>query len=82
MLALWPMRLVALGTTSKRLGHIRHRWSDRQFHSQLGQTIIYSFLVVSIRHVDDLFSYVWAYVISCGILVFFYSLFSDYQGDQ
>ena len=39
------------------------------------KTLAYAFLIaLSIRHVRDLFTFVWAYVISCGILSFF-SLF-------
>lgn len=78
VLTLWPMRLVAiLGVLSCgsavfgiSLGATAHFILD-----SYSKTVIYAFLlVVSIRHVDDLFTYVWAYVISCGILVFF-SLF-------
>jgi len=40
-----------------------------------GKTLIYAFLLaISIRHVRDLYTFVWAYVVSCAILVFF-SLF-------
>jgi hypothetical protein len=78
VLTLWPMRMVAL------LGVLA--CGSAVFGISLGatanfildsysKTLIYAFLlVVSIRHVDDLFTYIWAYVISCGILVFF-SLF-------
>lgn len=35
------------------------------------KVLLYAFLlVVAIRHVGDLYTFVWAYVISCGILVF------------
>jgi O-antigen ligase len=36
------------------------------------KTLAYAFLIaVSIRHVRDLYTFVWAYVLSCGILSFF-----------
>ena len=36
------------------------------------KTLAYGFLIaVSIRHVRDLFTFLWAYVTSCGILAFF-----------
>src|SRR5206468_1329192 len=39
------------------------------------KTLAYTFLIaVSIRHVRDLYTFVWAYVIACGILAYF-SLF-------
>lgn len=35
------------------------------------KVLLYAFLlVVAVRHVGDLYTFVWAYVISCGILVF------------
>jgi O-antigen ligase len=35
------------------------------------KTLAYAFLIaVSIRHVRDLYTFVWAYVLSCGILAF------------
>ncbi len=78
VLALWPMRLVAL------LGVLA--CCSAVFGISLGRTasfildtyvkvLAYAFLLaVSIRYVRDLFTFVWAYVIGCGILAFF-SLF-------
>jgi hypothetical protein len=75
---LWPMRLVAtlavLACGSAVFGISLGATASFILNNYI-KTVIYAFLLVmSIRHVDDLFSYVWAYVISCGILVFF-SLF-------
>jgi O-antigen ligase len=78
VLSFWPMRLVAL------LGVLA--CCSAVFGISLGRTasfildtyikvLVYAFLLaVSIRNVRDLFTLVWAYVISCGILAFF-SLF-------
>jgi len=78
VLTLWPMRLVALlGVLScgSVVFGISLGASGKFVLDSYSKTLIYAFLlVVSIRYVDDLFTYVWAYVISCGILVFF-SLF-------
>jgi hypothetical protein len=78
VLGLWPMRLVAflmLLSCGSAVFGISLGATASFILNWYVKTIIYSFLlVVTIRHVDDLFSYVWAYVISCGILVFF-SLF-------
>jgi hypothetical protein len=78
VLTLWPMRLVAiLGVLScgSAVFGISLGATASFILDSYSKTVIYAFLlVVSIRHVDDLFTYVWAYVISCGILVFF-SLF-------
>jgi O-antigen ligase len=78
VLAFWPMRMVAL------LGLLA--CCSAVFGISLGRTasfildtyvkvIAYAFLLaVSIRQVRDLFTFVWAYVVSCGILAYF-SLF-------
>lgn len=78
VLQLWPMRLVAilgvLACCSAAFG-ISLGGSASFILSSYGKTLAYAFLLaVSIRHVRDLFTFVWAYVISCGILAFF-SLF-------
>jgi hypothetical protein len=71
----WPMRLVAvlgvLACCSAAFG-ISLGGSASFILSSYGKTLAYAFLIaVSIRHVRDLFTFVWAYVISCGILAFF-----------
>jgi O-antigen ligase len=78
VLQVWPMRLVAilgiLACCSAAFG-ISLGGSASFILSSYGKTLAYAFLLaVSIRHVRDLFTFVWAYVISCGILAFF-SLF-------
>ena len=78
VLALWPMRLVAilgvLACGSAVFG-ISLGATASFILDSYSKTLIYAFLVaVSIRHVRDLYTFVWAYVISCAILVFF-SLF-------
>jgi O-antigen ligase len=78
VLRLWPMRLVAilgiLACCSAAFG-ISLGGSASFILGSYGKTLAYAFLLaVSIRHVRDLFTFVWAYVISCGILAFF-SLF-------
>jgi O-antigen ligase len=78
MLQLWPMRLIAIlgvcacssAVFGISLGH-----TATFFLEWYLKTLIYAFLLaVSIRHVRDLYTFVWAYVLSCGILSFF-SLF-------
>ncbi|HEV7596322.1 MAG TPA: hypothetical protein VGO33_15095, partial [Gemmatimonadaceae bacterium] len=78
VLTLWPMRLVAivgvLACGSVVFGISLGASGKFMLDSYL-KTLMYAFLLVlSIRKADDLFMYVWGYVISCGILVFF-SLF-------
>jgi hypothetical protein len=78
VLRFWPMRLVtALGVlacASAAFG-ISLGGSASFILSSYAKTLAYAFLIaVSIRHVRDLFTFVWAYVLSCGILAFF-SLF-------
>jgi O-antigen ligase len=75
VLRLWPMRLVAalgvLACCSTAFG-ISLGGSASFILNTYGKTLAYAFLIaVSIRHVRDLFTFVWAYVISCGILCFF-----------
>jgi len=78
VLKLWPMRLVAVlgilaccsAVFGISLGH-----TATFFLEWYVKTLVYAFLLaVSIRHVRDLYTFVWAYVLSCGILSFF-SLF-------
>jgi len=74
----WPMRLVLilgiLACCSAAFGISLGR-SAGFFLDSYAKTLAYAFLIaVSIRHVRDLYTFVWAYVISCGILAFF-SLF-------
>lgn len=78
VLELWPMRLVAilgvLACCSAAFG-ISLGGSASFILGSYSKTLAYAFLLaVSIRHARDLFTFVWAYVISCGILAFF-SLF-------
>jgi hypothetical protein len=75
VLRLWPMRLVAalgvLACASAAFG-ISLGGSASFILSSYVKTLAYAFLIaVSIRHVRDLFTFVWAYVISCGILAYF-----------
>jgi O-antigen ligase len=77
-LRLWPMRLVAalaiLACGSAVFG-ISLGGSASFILGSYVKTLGYAFLIaVSIRHVRDLYTFVWAYVVSCGILAFF-SLF-------
>ena len=78
VLTLWPMRLVALlgvlacgsAVFGISLGAAAHFILDSYV-----KTLVYAFLIaMSIRSVHDLYTLVWAYVISCSILVYF-SLF-------
>lgn len=71
----WPMRLVAalgvLACFSAAFG-ISLGGSAKFILDSYVKTLAYAFLIaVSIRHVRDLYTFVWAYVISCGILSFF-----------
>lgn len=75
VLRLWPMRLVAaLGVfacCSAPFG-ISLGGSALFILGSYAKTLAIAFLIaVSIRHVRDLFTFVWAYVISCGILAYF-----------
>jgi O-antigen ligase len=72
---LWPMRRVALlgmlACASAVFG-ISLGASGKFILETYGKTLLYAFLlVVSIRNVRDLYTYVWAYVIACGILSYF-----------
>ena len=78
VLRLWPMRLVAalgvLACCSAAFG-ISLGGSASFILNSYVKTLAYAFLIaVSVRHVRDLYTFVWAYVASCGILSF-YSLF-------
>jgi len=70
----WPMRLVAalgvLACCSAVFG-ISLGGSAIFILDSYAKTLAYAFLIaVSIRHVRDLYTLVWAYVLSCGILAF------------
>lgn len=78
ILKLWPMRSIAvlgiLACCSAVFG-ISLGSSASFILDSYVKTLTYAFLVaLSIRHVRDLYTLVWAYVISCGILTYF-SLF-------
>ena len=75
VLTFWPMRLVAalavLACCSAAFG-ISLGASASFILDSYAKTLAYCFLIaVSIRHVRDLFTFVWAYVIGCGILSVF-----------
>jgi O-antigen ligase len=75
VLHLWPMRIVALlgvwACASAAFG-ISLGASATFILSTYVKVLAYGVLVaVAIRHVRDLFTFVWAYVLSCGILAFF-----------
>jgi hypothetical protein len=78
VLKLWPMRNIAvlgvLACCSAVFG-ISLGASASFILDAYAKVLAYAFLVaLSIRHVRDLYTFVWAYVISCGILAYF-SLF-------
>jgi hypothetical protein len=78
VLRFWPMRLVAtlgiLACCSVAFG-ISLGGSALFILDSYVKTLAYAFLIaISIRHVRDLYTFVWAYALSCGILSFF-SLF-------
>jgi O-antigen ligase len=78
VLKLWPMRNVAilgvLACCSAAFG-ISLGGSAVFILNSYSKTLAYAFLIaVSIRNARDLFTYVWAYVIACAILLYF-SLF-------
>jgi O-antigen ligase len=75
VMRLWPMRLVTalavLACCSAAFG-ISLGGSASFILGSYTKTLAYGFLIaVSFRHVRDLFTFVWAYVVSCGILGFF-----------
>jgi O-antigen ligase len=75
VLKLWPMRQIAilggLACCSAVFGVSLGRSALFILDSFI-KVLAYAFLVaLSIRHVRDLYTFVWAYVISCGILVYF-----------
>lgn len=75
VLRLWPMRLVAmlaiLACVSAPFG-LSLGGSASFILGTYVKTLAYAFLIaVAIRHVRDLYTFVWAYVISCAILAFF-----------
>lgn len=78
VLKLWPMQLVValsvLACASAAFG-ISLGHSASFILDDYMKTVIFAVLVaVSIRNIHDLYTFIWAYVISCGILNFF-SLF-------
>jgi len=78
VLRLWPIRLVItlviLACGSVVFG-ISLGGSASFILDSYVKTLAYAFLIaVSIRNVRDLYTFVWAYVVSCGILAYF-SLF-------
>ena len=75
VLRFWPMRLVAilavLACLSTAFG-ISLGASALFILDFYAKTVAFGFLIaISIRHVRDLFTFVWAYVVSCGILGYF-----------
>jgi O-antigen ligase len=78
VLTLWPMRLIALLgvlACSSAVFGISLGSTAHYILETYAKTILYAFLIaMSIRTVRDLYTFVWAYVIACGILVYF-SLF-------
>lgn len=75
VLAIWPMKLVSilavLACASAAFG-ISLGGSARFILDSYSKTLAYAFLIaLSIRHVRDLYTYVWAYVLSCGVLAIF-----------
>jgi hypothetical protein len=74
VLRIWPMRLVAaLGIQAccSAVFGISLGASATFILDSYSKTLAYGFLIaVSIRHVRDLYTLVWAYVVSCGILSF------------
>lgn len=75
VLDVWPMRMVAfifvLACCSAPFG-ISLGNSGLFILDSFIKTIVYSFLLaVSVRNARDLYTYVWAFVVSCGILSYF-----------
>jgi O-antigen ligase len=75
VLSVWPMRIVAMlaviACASAAFG-ISLGGSANFILDSYVKTLAYCFLVaLAIRHVRDLYTFVWAYVLSCGILAFF-----------
>jgi O-antigen ligase len=71
----WPMRRVAmlavLACCSVVFG-ISLGNSGRYVLENYSKTLVYScLLMMSIRSIRDVYTYIWAYVISCGILSYF-----------
>lgn len=75
VLNLWPMRVVTafgvLACLSAPFG-ISLGNSASFILDSYAKTVAYAFLIaLSVRNARDLYTYVWAFVISCGILSFF-----------
>jgi O-antigen ligase len=75
VLDLWPMRVVALlfvlACCSAPFGISLGNSGLFILDSYL-KTVVYAFLLaVSVRNVRDLYTYIWAFVVSCGILSYF-----------
>jgi O-antigen ligase len=71
----WPMRMVALigllACFSAAFGISLGNSAEFILDSFI-KTIAYAFLIaLSVRNVRDLYTYVWAFALSCGILAFF-----------
>jgi O-antigen ligase len=78
VLELWPMRLIVvlgiLACCSTVFGISLGRSAIFILNVYM-KVVVYAFLLaLSVRHARDLFTFVWAYVVGCGILAFF-SLF-------
>jgi O-antigen ligase len=74
VLKLWPMRVIAilavLSCCSAAFGISLGRSASFILDTYV-KVVVYAFLVaLSIRNVRDLYTMVWAYVISCGILTY------------
>jgi O-antigen ligase len=86
-LTVWPMRVIAflfvLACCSVPFG-IALGNSARFIISSYSKTVLLAFLVVlSVRNARDLYTYVWAFVTSCGILSYFaLFVFAVGQGDS
>ena len=74
VLGMWPMRLVAalaVQACCSAVFGISLGSSAVFILDSYAKTLAYGCLIaVSIRHVRDLYTLVWAYVVSCGILTF------------
>jgi O-antigen ligase len=83
VLDVWPMRMVAfifvLACCSAPFG-ISLGNSGLFILDSFIKTVVYAFLLaVSVRTARDLYTYVWAFVVSCGILSYFAVFVFDLQ---
>jgi hypothetical protein len=87
LLKLWPVRrvitLLILASCSAVFG-ISLGGSAKFILDMYSKTLLYFFLLIlSIRDIRDVYNYVWAYVISCGILSYFATfVFKMSKGDS